>query len=222
MLTVCHRKRPKLCKQLLKRIMEYLSSRSAAPGVRSEGTLVLFCPGWRASAVKCFVTLLSLLFCSFLSPLLVFLKDQASSRLIDTIIQLSHKSFLRDLYKNHLKGQLVDLALHPIANFPVQRLTAASAKHKLVGLSVGCDSARRIKVRMCLIPIFSPPFSPEVPEVVWWADPRCGGHLGSRSHGSHRPTGRELRRKWGETGRADAVPAPRKHGSVCYCCQCGP
>ncbi|XP_041805556.1 nucleolar protein 9 [Chelmon rostratus] len=98
MLTVCHRKRPKLCKQLLKRIAEYLTSRNAAPGV---------------------------------SPLLVFLKDQASSRLIETIIQLSHKSLLRDLYKNHLKGQLVDLALHPIANFPIQRLTAASAKYKL-------------------------------------------------------------------------------------------
>ncbi|KAM3604378.1 uncharacterized protein V6R79_010274 [Siganus canaliculatus] len=98
MLTVCHRKRPKLCKQLLKRIMEYLTSRNAAPGV---------------------------------SPLLVFLKDQASSHLIETIIQLSHKSVLRDLYKNHLRGQLVDLALHPVANFPVQRLTAASAKYKV-------------------------------------------------------------------------------------------
>ncbi|KAE8291344.1 Nucleolar protein 9 Pumilio domain-containing protein NOP9 [Larimichthys crocea] len=98
MLSVCHRKRPKLCKQLLKRITEYLTTRSAAPGV---------------------------------SPLLVFLKDQASSRLIETIIQLSHKSLLCDLYKNHLKGQLVDLALHPIANFPIQRLTAASAKYKL-------------------------------------------------------------------------------------------
>ncbi|KAF1383343.1 hypothetical protein PFLUV_G00130940 [Perca fluviatilis] len=98
MLTVCHRKRPKLCKQLLKRIMEYLTSRNAAPGV---------------------------------SPLLVFLKDKASSHLIETIIQLSHKSLLRDLYKNHLKGQLVDLALHSIANFPIQRLTAASAKSKL-------------------------------------------------------------------------------------------
>ncbi|KAF3698948.1 Nucleolar protein 9 [Channa argus] len=98
MLTVCHRKRPKLCKQLLRRIMEFLTSRSAAPGV---------------------------------SPLLVFLKDQASSHLIEIIIQLSHKSILRDLYRNHLKGQLVDLALHPIANFPIQRLTAASAKHKL-------------------------------------------------------------------------------------------
>ncbi|XP_033505639.2 nucleolar protein 9 [Epinephelus lanceolatus] len=98
MLTVCHRKRPKLCKQLLKRIMEYLTSRNAAPGV---------------------------------SPLLVFLKDQASSHLIETIIQLSHKALLRDLYKNHLKGQLVDLALHSIANFPIQRLTAASAKYKL-------------------------------------------------------------------------------------------
>ncbi|KAM7401276.1 hypothetical protein PAMA_005456 [Pampus argenteus] len=98
MLTVCHRKRPKLCKQLLKRVMEYLTGLSAAPGV---------------------------------SPLLVFLKDQASSHLIETIIQLSHKSLLRDLYKNHLKGHLVDLALHRIANFPVQRLTAASAKYKM-------------------------------------------------------------------------------------------
>ena len=67
------------------------------------------------------------------SPLLVFLKDQASSHLIETIIQLSHKPLLRDLYKNHLKGHMVDLALHPIANFPIQRLTAASAKYKMVG-----------------------------------------------------------------------------------------
>lgn len=98
MLTVCHRKRPKLCKQLLKRIMEYLTSCRAAPGV---------------------------------SPLLVFLKDKASSHLIEAIIQRSHKALLRDLYKNHLKGQLVDLALHPIANFPIQRLITASAKYKM-------------------------------------------------------------------------------------------
>lgn len=98
MLTVCHRKRPKLCKQLIKRIMEYLTGRSTASGV---------------------------------SPLLVFLKDQASSHLIEIILQLSHKSLLRDIYKNHLKGHLVDLAIHPIANFPVQRLITASAKHKL-------------------------------------------------------------------------------------------
>lgn len=68
----------------------------------------------------------------------MFLKDQASSHLIDTIIPLAHKSVLRDLYKNHLKGQLVDLALHPIANFPIQRLTAASAKYKLVGDNAPC------------------------------------------------------------------------------------
>lgn len=98
MLTVCHRKRPKLCKQLLKRIMEYLTSRSAAPGV---------------------------------SPLLVFLKDQASSHFIERIILLSHKALLRDIYKNHLKDQLVDLALHPVANFTIQRLTAATAKYKM-------------------------------------------------------------------------------------------
>ncbi|XP_036374827.1 nucleolar protein 9, partial [Megalops cyprinoides] len=98
MLTVCHRKRPKLCKRLTKGIVGYLTSLSAAPGV---------------------------------SPLLVFLKDQASSRLIETVLQASHKALLRDLYKNHLQGQLVTLALHPIANFPVQRLTAASTSYKL-------------------------------------------------------------------------------------------
>lgn len=98
MLTVCNRKRPKLCKQLLKRIMEYLTSRSAALGV---------------------------------SPLLVFLKDQASSHLIEKVILLAHKALLRDIYKNHLRGQLVDLALHPIANFTIQRLIASIAKYKM-------------------------------------------------------------------------------------------
>lgn len=98
MLTVCHRKRPKLCKKILTAVMEYLTTRSAAPGV---------------------------------SPLLVFLKDQASSRLIEVVLRLSHKALLRDLYKKHLKGQLVELSLHPIANFTVQRLIAASAKYKM-------------------------------------------------------------------------------------------
>ncbi|XP_077472406.1 nucleolar protein 9 [Stigmatopora argus] len=98
MLTVCHRKRPKLCKKLIKRIMKYLTSCPAAPGV---------------------------------SPLLVFLKDQAASHLIETIIQLSSKSILRDLYKSHLKDCLVDLARHPVANFPIQRLTASLVKTKL-------------------------------------------------------------------------------------------
>lgn len=95
----------------------------------------------------------------------MFLKDQASSRLIDTIIQLAQKSLLRDLYKNHLKGQLVDLSLHPIANFPVQRLTAASAKHKLVGHDVYCRSHHAgLRSGISLLPFAS--VSSEVPKVV--------------------------------------------------------
>ncbi|KAJ8272600.1 hypothetical protein GJAV_G00091150 [Gymnothorax javanicus] len=101
MLTVCHRKRPKLCRKLAKGIMGYLTSLSAAPGV---------------------------------SPLLVFLKDQSCSRLIEKVLQVSHKALLRDIYKNHLRGQLVNLAIHPIANFPVQRLTAASRGYKMFRL----------------------------------------------------------------------------------------
>ncbi|XP_069044165.1 nucleolar protein 9 [Lepisosteus oculatus] len=65
------------------------------------------------------------------SPLLVFLKDQTSSRLLEMLIAACGKLLLRDLYRNHFRGHLVSLALHPIANFPVQRLTAAAAKHKL-------------------------------------------------------------------------------------------
>ncbi|XP_056453656.1 nucleolar protein 9 [Gadus chalcogrammus] len=98
MLTVAHRKRPKLCRKLLAGIAEYLGTRSAAPGT---------------------------------SPLLVFLKDQASSRLLEVVFKLSSKALLRQLYRDHLRGHLVDLALHKIANFPVQRLVAASANLKV-------------------------------------------------------------------------------------------
>lgn len=138
-------------------------------------------------------------FLSLFSPLLVFLKDQASSHLVDTIIQLAHKSLLRDLYKNHLRGQLVDLALHRIANFPVQRLAAASAKHKLVCVPLSpSQSSRPSKTKQCI--------PSAVPQVVRRADRRRGGHPSGGSHGSDRPAGRELRRERGEAGRVDAVP----------------
>ena len=64
----------------------------------------------------------------------MFLKDQASSRLLEVVFKLSSKALLRLLYRDHLRGHLVDLALHKIANFPVQRLVAASANHKVVGM----------------------------------------------------------------------------------------
>ncbi|XP_067870568.1 nucleolar protein 9-like isoform X1 [Heterodontus francisci] len=65
------------------------------------------------------------------SPLLVFLKDKVGSRLLENIIQASDKKLFRKLYKSHFRGQLVSLALHPIANYTVQRLLAASPSQKL-------------------------------------------------------------------------------------------
>ncbi|KAG7319894.1 hypothetical protein KOW79_017037 [Hemibagrus wyckioides] len=65
------------------------------------------------------------------SPLLVFLKDQSCSRLIQTVFQFSQKALLRDTYKNHLKNQLIPLALHPFANYTIQSLIAASVNYKL-------------------------------------------------------------------------------------------
>ncbi|MCJ8745197.1 hypothetical protein PDJAM_G00127460 [Pangasius djambal] len=66
-----------------------------------------------------------------ISPLLVFLKDQSCSRLIQTVFQFSHKALLRDTYKNHLKNQLMPLALHPFANYTIQSLIAASVNYKV-------------------------------------------------------------------------------------------
>ncbi|XDV28345.1 hypothetical protein PO909_031679 [Leuciscus waleckii] len=98
LLTVCHRKRPKLCNKLSKSIMGYLTSLSSAPGV---------------------------------SPLLVFMKDPSGSHLLQKIFKISQKALLRDVYRNHLRSHLMPLALHPIANFPIQSLIAASAPFKL-------------------------------------------------------------------------------------------
>lgn len=69
------------------------------------------------------------------SPLIVFFKDQTSSRLLETVIQFSHKALLCNLYKSHLKKKLVDLALHPIANFPIQKFIVASANLKVVNIN---------------------------------------------------------------------------------------
>ncbi|XP_073713916.1 nucleolar protein 9-like [Misgurnus anguillicaudatus] len=94
LLTVCHRKRPILCKKINKCIMGYLTSLSSAPGV---------------------------------SPLLVFLKDPSCSHLIQTIFKFSHKALLRNVYRDHLKDQLMSLALHPIANYTIQTLISVSS-----------------------------------------------------------------------------------------------
>ncbi|KAF4117920.1 nucleolar protein 9 [Onychostoma macrolepis] len=98
LLTVSHRKRPILCRKLIKGIMGYLTSLSSAPGV---------------------------------SPLLVFLKDPSCSHLMQTVFSFSHKAVLRDVYRSHLRTQLMPLALHPIANYTVQSLITASARFKV-------------------------------------------------------------------------------------------
>ncbi|XP_075700852.1 nucleolar protein 9 [Rhinoderma darwinii] len=65
------------------------------------------------------------------SALLVFLKDETSSRLLEKILEVSGKKQLRRLFKSHFKGQLQALAAHPIANYTVQRLIRAMRTKKL-------------------------------------------------------------------------------------------
>ncbi|XP_044128677.1 nucleolar protein 9 [Bufo gargarizans] len=65
------------------------------------------------------------------SALLVFLKDETSSRLLEKIIEVSEKKQLRRLFNAHFQGQLQALSAHPIANYAVQRLIRAIQTKKL-------------------------------------------------------------------------------------------
>ncbi len=54
------------------------------------------------------------------------------SHLMQTVFSFSHKTVLRDVYRSHLRTQLMPLTLHPIANYTVQSLISASARFKVV------------------------------------------------------------------------------------------
>ncbi|NP_001080035.1 uncharacterized protein LOC379727 [Xenopus laevis] len=80
------------------------------------------------------------------SSLLVFLKDETSSRLLERILEVSEKKQLRRLFKAHFQGQLQALSSHPIANYTVQRLLSAVQTKKLFAelydeLSPGLEDA---------------------------------------------------------------------------------
>ncbi|KAM4690068.1 nucleolar protein 9 [Rhinophrynus dorsalis] len=68
------------------------------------------------------------------SSLLLFLKDETSSRLLERILEVSEKKQLRRLFKNHFQGQLQTLTAHPIANYTVQRLLSAVQTKKLFAI----------------------------------------------------------------------------------------
>ncbi|XP_003802015.1 nucleolar protein 9 isoform X2 [Otolemur garnettii] len=66
------------------------------------------------------------------SPLLLFLRDQTSSRLLEQVLLVLEPSRLQSLFENHFQGQLQTLAAHPIANFPLQRLLDAITTPELL------------------------------------------------------------------------------------------
>ncbi|XP_053560980.1 nucleolar protein 9 [Bombina bombina] len=65
------------------------------------------------------------------STLLVFLKDETSSRLLERILEVSEKKQLSRLFRAHFQGQLHLLSSHPIANYTVQRLICAIQSKKM-------------------------------------------------------------------------------------------
>ncbi|XP_034353809.1 nucleolar protein 9 isoform X1 [Arvicanthis niloticus] len=68
------------------------------------------------------------------SPLLLFLRDQTSSRLLEQVLLVLEAERLQRLFKDHFQGQLCSLAEHPIANFPLQRLLDAVTSPELLSL----------------------------------------------------------------------------------------
>ncbi|XP_031216814.1 nucleolar protein 9 [Mastomys coucha] len=68
------------------------------------------------------------------SPLLLFLRDQTSSRLLEQVLLVLEPERLQCLFKDHFQGQLYSLAEHPIANFPLQRLLDAVTSPELLSL----------------------------------------------------------------------------------------
>ncbi|XP_044521132.1 nucleolar protein 9 [Gracilinanus agilis] len=66
------------------------------------------------------------------SPLLLFLRDQTSSRLLEQVLLVSEPPQLQSLFEEHFQGQLQALASHPIANFPLQRLLDAITTPELL------------------------------------------------------------------------------------------
>lgn len=68
------------------------------------------------------------------SPLLLFLRDQTSSRLLEQVLLVLDPARLQRLFEDHFQGQLHSLAAHPIANFPLQRLLDAVTSPELLSL----------------------------------------------------------------------------------------
>ncbi|KAF5925761.1 hypothetical protein HPG69_002211 [Diceros bicornis minor] len=66
------------------------------------------------------------------SPLLLFLRDQTSSRLLEQVLLVSEPLRLQSLFEDHFQGQLQTLAAHPIANFPLQRFLDAVTTPELL------------------------------------------------------------------------------------------
>ncbi|XP_014441760.1 nucleolar protein 9 [Tupaia chinensis] len=66
------------------------------------------------------------------SPLLLFLRDQTSSRLLEQVMLVLEPLRLQSLFEDHFQGQLQSLAAHPIANFPLQRLLDAVTTPELL------------------------------------------------------------------------------------------
>ncbi|XP_008707026.1 nucleolar protein 9 isoform X1 [Ursus maritimus] len=66
------------------------------------------------------------------SPLLLFLRDQTSSRLLEQVLLVLEPRRLQSLFEDHFRGQLQALAAHPIANFPLQRLLDAITTPELL------------------------------------------------------------------------------------------
>uniref|UniRef100_A0A8C4PXS9 NOP9 nucleolar protein n=1 Tax=Eptatretus burgeri TaxID=7764 RepID=A0A8C4PXS9_EPTBU len=69
--------------------------------------------------------------CCFDSALLERFKDRTSSHVIEHLIEVADDEQLKILYKHHMRGNVPALALHPTANYTVQRFIGKCSERQL-------------------------------------------------------------------------------------------
>ena len=74
--------------------------------------------------------------CLFLHRLPELAAHTIGSRLVEQIVILADADMQKHIYERHLKGNIAHWALHPTANYIIQRLLAHVHSSQLVGYTI--------------------------------------------------------------------------------------
>ena len=69
----------------------------------------------------------------------VVFADVIGSRLFEVVLQVISSDLLSEVFPKCFSKHLVDMALHPVANFVLQKLITRAAQEEEVRSSRGCE-----------------------------------------------------------------------------------